>query len=159
MCNTFIEFTTVPPVFMDENGNATDQGDIEIEASESEEDREFSCDHAITLYILQQQYFLTDAGIPRTVDREHKNCSVSCTPKFWASYVAKTNLLLVMVEKDGGSYEGCEIAQSTQPVPTASSTNSSEPCHKLDLGALERRRLEGCYTYNEKVIKLKSFFN
>lgn len=133
--------------------NASAEGDINIEASDGEEpEGEFSCDHSITLYILQQQYFLTDTGVPRTVDREHENCSVRCTPKFWASYVAKTNLLLVMVEKDGGSYEGCEVAPPTEPVPTESSTNSSEPCHKLDLGALERRRLEGCFTYNEKVI-------
>lgn len=140
---------TVSPAFE----NASAEGDINIEASDSEEpEGEFSCDHSITLYILEQQYFLTDTGVPRTVDREHENCSIRCTPKFWASHVAKTNLLLVMVEKDGGSYEECEVAPPTEPVPTESSTNSSEPCHKLDLGALERRRLEGCFTYNEKVI-------
>lgn len=143
----------MPPALLEETENASAEGDINIEAPENQEaEGEFSCDHSITLYILEQLYFLTDTGVPRTVDREHENCSVHCTPKFWASYVAKTNLLLVMVEKDGGSYEECEIAPSTQPVPTDSSTNSSEPCHKLDLGALERRRLEGCYTFNDKVV-------
>lgn len=81
-----------------------------------------------------------------------KDEPAECHPPYWASYVPNTNLLLVVVEQEDREYsEDCKESPTTKPVPTSNSTDKREPCHKLDLGRLQRRRLEGCYTYNEGV--------
>lgn len=77
-----------------------------------------------------------------------------CSPAYWASYVPNTNLLLVVVDNEWdliSEESECKTSPSTKPVPTPNSTDIREPCHKLDLGSLRRRRLDGCYTYHEGV--------
>ncbi|XP_034830585.1 voltage-dependent calcium channel subunit alpha-2/delta-3 [Maniola hyperantus] len=114
---------------------------------ESEKEKVFSCDHSITLYILNQLYFLNSMGLYPIVSEEKGG---NCFPPYWASLVTKTNLLLVVVEKGTGTYEGCKEPPKIDPIPTPESVKSREPCHKLDLGRLPRRPLEGCYTYHDK---------
>lgn len=141
--NPEVTTTTAPPV----EGNNT------IHAKDEEEDL-FSCDHRISLFILNQKYFIENMGVPRTV---HSDTKKPCLPPFWASHVRKTNLLMVVVEKGEWEYEEeCPLPPDTKPQPTSNSTTSREPCHKLELAQLERRRLEGCFTYHEKVI---TFYN
>ncbi|CAB3256391.1 unnamed protein product [Arctia plantaginis] len=106
----------------------------------------FSCDHSVQLYILNQSYFLEVAGASPTVAKDEPG---PCHPAYWASYVPKTNLLLVVVENDDNTYENCKEPRDTKPKPTSASTDSLEPCHKLDLSRLKRRRLEGCFTYHD----------
>lgn len=131
--------TAAPP--MDDNNT--------VQAKDDEEDLLFSCDHRISLFILNQKYFLENTGVPRTV---HSDTQKPCLPPFWASHVRKTNLLLVVVEKGDWDFEeGCPLPPDTKPQPTSNSTTSREPCHKLELAQLDRRRLEGCFTYHEKV--------
>lgn len=117
---------------------------------EQEEETTFSCDRRISLYILNQTYFLEEHKLSPLI---YENENTTCHPAYWASYVPKTNLLLVVVDNDFHPEEGddCILPPDTEPVPTDNSTTSREPCHKLDLGALPRRRLEGCFTYHDKV--------
>lgn len=131
--------TAMPPHLNDSNHK-----------EKEEEEELFSCDHRISLYILNQKYFVDNMGIPRSV---HEDEEGDCHPPFWVSHVAKTNLLLVVVEKGDWSFkESCPLPPTTKPEWTEASTTSREPCHKLPLGALPRRRLEGCFTYHDKVI-------
>ncbi|XP_063616457.1 voltage-dependent calcium channel subunit alpha-2/delta-4-like isoform X1 [Cydia splendana] len=113
-----------------------------------EDEITFSCDHRISLYILNQTHFLkTVEDNPVTYEDEVGECN----PRYWASYVDHTNLLLMVIEKvDHENFsESCEKPPTTRPEPTPNSTDSREPCHKLGLGMLPRRRLEGCFTYHE----------
>ncbi|CAG4977834.1 unnamed protein product [Parnassius apollo] len=65
--------------------------------------------------------------------------------------MTKTNLLLVVVERGPWHFkDSCKVPPDTEPVATTNSTTSREPCHKLELGQLPRRRLEDCFTYHEK---------
>ncbi|XP_049879947.1 voltage-dependent calcium channel subunit alpha-2/delta-4 isoform X2 [Pectinophora gossypiella] len=139
--------TAMPP-----EANETIQAEDDKKSDET-----FSCDHKIMLYILNQKFFLENNGLPRTV---HSDKEGDCHPPFWASYVAKTNMLLVVVERGDRDYLGdcksdddnrpcCKVPPDTKPRATEASTTSREPCHKLDLGRLPRRRLEGCFTYHE----------
>lgn len=118
---------------------------------ENDESETFSCDRRISLYILNQTFFLEDIKHNPVV---YKNNGGSCHPAYWAAYVPKTNLLLVVVERhsDEGYDTDCQMPPTTEPVPTDASITSREPCHKVDLGLLPRRPLEGCYTYHDKVL-------
>ncbi|CAH0592660.1 unnamed protein product [Chrysodeixis includens] len=129
--------TTTPPP-LPENKTAS--------AQENEDESPFSCDHSITLYILNQTYFLNTAGASPTVQKDEAG---ECWPPYWAAYIPKTNLLLVVVEKYSDFDSNCTVPPDTKPQPTLMSRTNREPCHKLDLGALHRRRLEGCYTYHD----------
>ncbi|XP_026759265.2 voltage-dependent calcium channel subunit alpha-2/delta-4 [Galleria mellonella] len=114
--------------------------------AQEEEDKPFSCDHRISLYILKQEYILETMGASPVVYEDRPG---ACHPAYWASHVSKTNLLLVVVESGMREYgRNCSIPPDTKPQPTVDSTTSREPCHKLDLGHLKRRRLEGCFTYH-----------
>ncbi|PZC75536.1 hypothetical protein B5X24_HaOG205963 [Helicoverpa armigera] len=115
-------------------------------AKDNSDEHPFSCDHSITLYILNQKYFLEAAGASPTVQKDEPG---ECWPAYWASYIPKTNLLLVVVEKQDDYSSNCTEPPDTKPQPTLMSRSSKEPCHKLNLGALYRRRLEGCYTYHD----------
>ncbi|XP_075975243.1 ca[2+] channel Muscle-specific alpha2/delta subunit isoform X2 [Anticarsia gemmatalis] len=117
-----------------------------IAAKENADDELFSCDHSVQLYILNQTYFLEAAGALPTVSKDEAG---PCYPAYWASYIPKTNMLLVVIEKDDNTYDNCTAPRDTKPIPTVNSTDSRDPCHKLDLGGLTRRRLEGCYTYHD----------
>lgn len=130
---------TAPPLPDNETEPVKDKND---------EDNPFSCDHSIKLYILNQKYFLEAAGASPTVQKDEAG---ECWPAYWASYIPKTNLVLVVVENNHDIAAKCTIPPSTKPTPTNQSTSSREPCHKLELGALHRRRLEGCYTYHDGV--------
>lgn len=151
---TDAETTTLPPPKINET----------IIAKEKETSEElFSCDHSIQLYILNQTYFthyLDKTGAAPTVSVDEAG---QCYPAHWASYIPKTNMLLVVVEKDDNVYANCTVPRDTKPQPTPNSTDSRDPCHKLDLGRLTRSRLEGCYTYHEGVSNflrtLKVLFN
>ncbi|XP_045495247.1 voltage-dependent calcium channel subunit alpha-2/delta-3 [Colias croceus] len=113
-----------------------------------EDNHFFSCDHSIKLYILNQSYFLNSMILSPVVNEEE---ATDCSPPYWATLVPKTNLLLVVVEKGPFRFgSNCTIPPNTIPIATRDSTTSREPCHKLDLGRLPRRRLEGCYTYHDK---------
>ncbi|XP_072941901.1 voltage-dependent calcium channel subunit alpha-2/delta-4 [Epargyreus clarus] len=137
--NQYPESTTMPP-----NGADNET----IEAKEAEDDTPFSCDHRITLYILNQLYFLNSMGVTPVVQKDEPG---DCHQPYWASLVSKTNLLLLVVEKgDWDFLPDCKKPPDTKPQPTSDSTTSREPCHKLDLGRLTRRRLEDCYTYHDK---------
>ncbi|XP_023935814.1 voltage-dependent calcium channel subunit alpha-2/delta-3 [Bicyclus anynana] len=116
------------------------------EPKEKEDEKVFSCDHSITLYILNQSHFLDSTGLYVVVNGEEDKCN----PPYWATLVTKTNLLLVVLEKGPWTYDGCKEPPKIEPIPTPASRKSSEPCHKLDLGRLPRRPLEGCYTYHDK---------
>ncbi|XP_026738649.1 voltage-dependent calcium channel subunit alpha-2/delta-4 isoform X2 [Trichoplusia ni] len=129
--------TTTPPP-LPENKTASDK--------ENKDESPFSCDHSITLYILNQTYFLNTAGTSPTVQKDEAG---ECWPPYWAAYIPKTNLLLVVVEKYNDFDSNCTVPPDTKPQPTLMSRTNREPCHKLDLGALHRRRLEGCYTYHD----------
>ncbi|XP_073958032.1 ca[2+] channel Muscle-specific alpha2/delta subunit [Choristoneura fumiferana] len=113
-------------------------------------EKTFSCDHSITLYILNQTHFLKTVEASPIVYEEKFG---KCHPPYWASYVKNTNLLLVVVEKNDNAMfdddQKCLPPPMTNPVPTNDSIQSSEPCHKLNLAKLPRRRLEGCFTYHE----------
>lgn len=122
--------------------NSTESG----KENNKEEEAPFSCDHSITLYILNQKYFSEESGASPTVQRDEAG---PCWPAYWASYIPKTNLLLVVVETQDDFTANCTLPPDTKPQPTIESRSSREPCHKLDLGALTRRRLEGCYTYHD----------
>lgn len=112
------------------------------------EEEPFSCDHRITLFILNQKYFQEHELSPVVYEDE----AGPCHPPYWAAYIAKTNLLLVVVKRDAWYFsESCTRPPNTIPQPTEMSTTSREPCHKLALGQLTRRRLEGCFTYHEGV--------
>lgn len=132
--------TNVPPV---QNKTAP---------KEAEKEKVFSCDHSITLYILNQSYFLDSTGLYVVV---HGEDGATCHPPYWATLVSKTNLLLVVVERAALTYEGCKEPPKIEPIPTPESRKSQEPCHKLDLGRLPRRPLEDCYTYHDKVLVFK----
>lgn len=68
-------------------------------------------------------------------------------------------MLLVVVQAGPWEYkDNCVKPMDTKPEPTADSTTSREPCHKLDLGRLTRRRLQGCFTYHDKVILLRKYY-
>ncbi|KAI8438775.1 hypothetical protein MSG28_011164 [Choristoneura fumiferana] len=114
-------------------------------------EKTFSCDHSITLYILNQTHFLKTVEASPIVYEEKFG---KCHPPYWASYVKNTNLLLVVVEKNDNAMfdddQKCLPPPMTNPVPTNDSIQSSEPCHKLNLAKLPRRRLEGCIS----IIKL-----
>lgn len=78
--------------------------------------------------------------------------SGDCHPPYWATLVTKTNLLLLVVERGPWNFKhDCKKPPDTKPKPTSNSTTSRDPCHKLELGQLYRRRLEGCFTYHDKV--------
>ncbi|XP_037968616.2 voltage-dependent calcium channel subunit alpha-2/delta-3 isoform X1 [Plutella xylostella] len=125
----------------DVNSTATPAAENET-VSAKEPAPSFSCDHQIILYILNQQHFEDEIATSSE--------NVECHPPYWASYVTKTNLLLAVVRRvDAAEFAECPAAPSTHPVPTSNSTTSSDPCHKLDLGRLHRRRLEGCFTYHD----------
>ncbi|KAJ8736160.1 hypothetical protein PYW08_006816 [Mythimna loreyi] len=130
--------TTAPP--LPENETQTEK------ENNKDEETPFSCDHSITLFILNQKYFSEESGASPTVQRDEPG---ECWPAFWASYIPKTNLVLVVVERQDDFDANCTLPPDTKPQPTLMSRTSREPCHKLDLGALHRRRLEGCYTYHE----------
>lgn len=119
---------------------------------DEQKSKPFSCDHSISLYILNQSYFLETMGAHPVV---YKDEAGECHPRYWASYVSYTNMLLVVVEsveREYGTLKGnCSRPPDTKPQATKESTSSREPCHKLDLGRLKRRRLEGCFTYHEGV--------
>lgn len=137
---THTEATTTAKPPEPGGGNATAKEDTE---------KPFSCDHRISLYILNQKYFLDAMGALPVVKEDEPG---DCFPAYWASYVPMTNLLMVVVENDNATFSpDCPVSPDTKPVPTPNSTSSREPCHKLDLGGLPRRRLEGCYTYHEGV--------
>ncbi|CAH0695393.1 unnamed protein product [Spodoptera exigua] len=121
-----------------------------VSTKDEEEESPFSCDHSITLFILNQKYFLDAAGASPVVQKDEAG---DCWPAYWAAYVPKTNLLLVVVEKHDDFAANCTEPPDTKPQPTVNSTTSREPCHKLKLGALHRRRLEGCYTYHDGSFK------
>lgn len=131
---------TAPPLPDNETAPVKDKKD--------DEEKAFSCDHSITLYILNQKYFSGTGGSSPTVQKDEAG---ECWPAYWAAYIPKTNLVLVVVEKTDDFEANCTVPPDTKPKPTQKSCTSREPCHKLDLGALERRRLEDCYTYHEKV--------
>ncbi|KAG6450470.1 voltage-dependent calcium channel subunit alpha-2/delta-3 isoform X2 [Manduca sexta] len=119
-----------------------------IPAKEDNEGPPFSCDHSIRLFILDQNYFLSTTGA-QPMDYEDE--PGECHPPYWAAYVPNTNLLLVVVKNEDREYSyNCKEPPNTKPRPTINSTTSFEPCHKLDLGGLIRRPLEGCYTYHDK---------
>lgn len=81
-----------------------------------------------------------------------KENSGDCHPPYWATLVTKTNLLLLVVERGPWNFKhDCKKPPDTKPKPTSNSTTSRDPCHKLELGQLYRRRLEGCFTYHDKV--------
>lgn len=116
-------------------------------ANEGKKEALFSCDHSIQLYILNQSYFLDVSGPSPTISKDEPG---TCYPAYWASYITKTNMLLVVVENSDNKFdENCTVPRDTKPQPTPASTDSREPCHKLELGGLRRRRLEGCYTYHD----------
>ncbi|KAI8438780.1 hypothetical protein MSG28_011164 [Choristoneura fumiferana] len=118
-------------------------------------EKTFSCDHSITLYILNQTHFLKTVEASPIVYEEKFG---KCHPPYWASYVKNTNLLLVVVEKNDNAMfdddQKCLPPPMTNPVPTNDSIQSSEPCHKLNLAKLPRRRLEG-FTYMTVVEKIE----
>ncbi|XP_045449056.1 voltage-dependent calcium channel subunit alpha-2/delta-3 [Melitaea cinxia] len=117
------------------------------ESKGSEDSTLFSCDHRIALYILNQSYFLQSMGLYPVV----KENSGDCHPPYWATLVTKTNLLLLVVERGPWNFKhDCKKPPDTKPKPTSNSTTSRDPCHKLELGQLYRRRLEGCFTYHDK---------
>lgn len=133
--------------------NETHQDPTEPPSENIEKKKEkaepFSCDHQIRLFILNQTYFLEDNVVSPIVYEDEAG---PCHPPYWAAYIAKTNLLLVVVQRDAWHFsEECTKPPNTVPQPTEESTTSSEPCHKLALGQLPRRRLEGCFTYHEGV--------
>ncbi|XP_053615733.1 voltage-dependent calcium channel subunit alpha-2/delta-4 isoform X2 [Plodia interpunctella] len=119
-----------------------------IHVKEDENEKPFSCDHRITLYILNQRLFVESMGAFPIVSEDKPG---DCLPRYWASIVSKTNLLLVVVDSKDTDYgENCTtVPPSTKPKVTEESRESGEPCHKLELGQLKRRRLEGCFTYHE----------
>lgn len=123
--------------------------DETLMANEEEEEPTFSCDRRISLYILNQTYFLDENNLSPVV---YENENSTCHPAYWASYITKTNLLLIVIDNDFTPNEDveCPLPPDTEPIPTLDSTTSREPCHKLDLGALTRRRLKGCFTYHDK---------
>ncbi|XP_028034568.1 voltage-dependent calcium channel subunit alpha-2/delta-4-like isoform X1 [Bombyx mandarina] len=128
--------TAIPPL---NNGS---------EAAKEPEENPFSCDHIIKLFILNQTYFSEAMGASPVVYKDEPG---ECHPAYWASLVKKTNLLLVVVKTENKRYpETCKEPPNTKPRPTSESTASREPCHKLDLGALHRRRLEDCFTYHDE---------
>ncbi|XP_041974818.1 voltage-dependent calcium channel subunit alpha-2/delta-3 isoform X2 [Aricia agestis] len=131
-----------------EEESTTPAPDMNYTVQEPQEEL-FSCDHRITLYILNQSYFLNSMGVSPVVSEEKPG---KCHSPYWATLVTKTNLLLVVVDKNYNDREfSCDpLPKSTEPEPTTNSTTSREPCHKLDLGGLMRRRLEGCFTYHDK---------
>ncbi|GBP42128.1 hypothetical protein EVAR_21132_1 [Eumeta japonica] len=109
----------------------------------------FSCDHEINLYIMNQSHFLQDEMALSPVVYEDQ--PTDCNPAYWAAYMMKVNWMVIAVQKENWGKKGnCTIPPTTKPIPTNNSIDSLEPCHKLDLANLNRRRLEGCYTYHEK---------
>ncbi|KAL4716963.1 hypothetical protein ACJJTC_012774 [Scirpophaga incertulas] len=119
----------------------------ETRKNEDEDKKPFSCDHRISLYILNQSMFLNTMGETIVV---YEDESGDCHPRYWAAYIRETNLLLVVVDNALVKYESdCSVPPDTTPQPTDNSTTSMEPCHKLDLAGLTRRRLEGCFTFHE----------
>lgn len=140
------EFMTTTDTPLDNNTLGSN-----VPAKENKDKEElFSCDHQIYLYILNQTFFLDEekALSPIVYDDDGGECN----PPYWASLIPKTNLLLMVVDqRHSKSYESCIKPYDTEPKQTVNSTTSREPCHKLDLGMLKRRRLEGCFTYHEKV--------
>lgn len=137
-------YTVAPPT----TATPLPENETQTVKENKEEESPFSCDHSITLYILNQKYFLEASGASPTVQKDEAG---ECWPAYWASYVPKTNLVLVVVEKQDDFAANCTEPPDTKPQPTLMSCTSREPCHKLDLGALHRRRLEGCYTYHDGV--------
>ncbi|KOB71484.1 Dihydropyridine-sensitive l-type calcium channel [Operophtera brumata] len=61
-----------------------------ISANENKQ-KPFSCDHSISLYYLNQMYFLQGMGASPVVSKDEP---AECRPPYWASYVRNTNLLL-----------------------------------------------------------------
>lgn len=122
-------------------------------SKDAENEELYSCDHRISLYILNQQYFLNSSmGLYPVVSEETAG---DCHPAYWATLVTKTNLLLLVVDTHHPKFKAdCKKPPDTKPTHTSNSTESREPCHKLDLGRLPRRRLEGCFTYHDKVYLL-----
>ncbi|CAG9796424.1 unnamed protein product [Diatraea saccharalis] len=117
-------------------------------SGKDDEKKPFSCDQQIILYILNQSLFLNTMGETIVV---HEDEPGDCHPRYWAAYIRETNLLLVVVENSHVKYKtNCTIPPNTTPEPTTNSTTSKEPCHKLDLASLTRRRLEGCFTYHKE---------
>lgn len=124
----------------------------ENKEGKEDENKPFSCDHRISLYILNQLMFLDPLGERIIIAEDEPG---DCHPRYWASYMLETNLLLVVIENSYVKYkDDCTIPPNTTPMPTSNSTTSREPCHKLDLAGLTRRRLEGCFTYHDGVIEL-----
>ncbi|KAH9641729.1 hypothetical protein HF086_003855 [Spodoptera exigua] len=89
-----------------------------VSTKDEEEESPFSCDHSITLFILNQKYFLDAAGASPVVQKDEAG---DCWPAYWAAYVPKTNLLLVVVEKHDDFAANC-----TEP-PTLSRSPRSTP--------------------------------
>lgn len=93
--------------------------------------------------------FLDPMGEMKMVSEDEPG---DCHPRYWAAYMRETNLMLVVMENQYVKYdENCSIPPDTTPTATSNSTTSREPCHKLDLAGLTRRRLEGCFTYHDEV--------
>ncbi|CAH2102250.1 unnamed protein product [Euphydryas editha] len=135
--NPYEDATTTESPFENNTTEEKENGDSTL----------FSCDHRITLYILNQSYFLQSMGLYPVVNERAGDCH----PPYWATLVTKTNLLLLVVEKGPWNFKhDCKKPSDTKPKPTSNSTTSRDPCHKLELGQLYRRRLEGCYTYHDK---------
>lgn len=125
-----------------------------VSVKEPKEEPPFSCDHRIRLFILNQSYFLEAMGASPTVSQDEPG---DCHPAYWASHVTKTNLLLIVIKTENRLYSSdCKKSPNTKPQPTTNSTDNRAPCHKLDLGNLHRRRLEGCYTYHDQVSQIES---
>ncbi|XP_028158814.1 voltage-dependent calcium channel subunit alpha-2/delta-4 isoform X1 [Ostrinia nubilalis] len=121
----------------------------EAENKDGNEDerKPFSCDHRISLYILNQLMFLDPMGEIKMISEDEPG---DCHPRYWATYMPETNLLLVVIENSYVKFkDDCNLPPNTTPQPTSNSTTSREPCHKLDLAGLTRRRLEGCFTYHD----------
>lgn len=132
--------STPPPTIDNETAGAKDK----------KKEPAFSCDHRIKLFILNQTYFLETTGASPIFYKDEPG---ECHPAYWAAYVRNTNLLLVVVKNENRMYKSsCVKPPDTKPEATDDSKRSREPCHKLNLGRLPRRRLEGCYTYHVKVI-------
>ena len=134
----------------DDNNTTCSPKNDTIEPKEPATEELYSCDHRISLYILNQQYFLNSSmGLYPVVSEEKAG---DCHPAYWATLVTKTNLLLLLVDTEHAKFkDDCKKPPDTKPTHTSNSTESREPCHKLDLGRLPRRRLEGCFTYHDKV--------
>ncbi|XP_039304426.1 voltage-dependent calcium channel subunit alpha-2/delta-3 isoform X8 [Solenopsis invicta] len=97
----------------------------------------YPCDQQRTLYMLNET--IAAKGITNHTDY--------CSRPFYAQKVVHTNLLLVVVDS---MYPTCYRRLEVTPVTILpfeyTNSTADEPCHKISLNDLKKRRLRGCFT-------------